>query len=380
MQKSSINLLEIIGATIVGGMEIYVLRLLERLPKEKFKITCLCSSESNFTSRLRNSGCTVHITPLSEDPDWQAIQVGLSIIRLAKIDIIHTHLSNAHTLGGILSKLTQVPALATIHGRYIGIRDLEVHKLLGTHIHVVAKTAYFYSLNLGISVDKISFIANGVDTEIFKSNVKTDYIHTKIDIPSNKCLVGFIGRLSPEKGPDIFVKIAIQVVKQLPDCHFVLVGEGPMRDILENEINSKDCKSNIHLLGLQNDMPAIYSSLDLIVSTSYTEGMPLAVLEAMSSSLPVIATNVGGLIDIVEIGSNGYLNNVGDYSGMTNNIITLIVNEQLRVNFGKSARARMIEKFNLEEKVNETNQLLCSLLSTTSNKKVSKLVTYANNN
>ncbi len=84
-----INLLQIIGAAIVGGMETYVLRLLQRLPHADFNVICLCVCEGRFTSQLRDIGCTVHITPISEDPDWQSIQLGVSLIRAEAIDIIH---------------------------------------------------------------------------------------------------------------------------------------------------------------------------------------------------------------------------------------------------------------------------------------------------
>lgn len=81
-----INLLEIIGASIVGGMETYVLRLLQRLPHDIFNVTCLCVSESHLTSQLRDIGCTVHTTSITDDPDWQSIQLGVSLLRAEAIE------------------------------------------------------------------------------------------------------------------------------------------------------------------------------------------------------------------------------------------------------------------------------------------------------
>ena len=163
-----INLLQIIGASIVGGMETYVLRLLQRLPGDEFNVTCLVYAKAALHPNYAILVARVHITPISDDPDWQSIQLGVSLIRAEAIDIIHAHLPNAHSLAGILSRLTETPALATIHSRYLGIRDIEVHKLMQTHIHVVAKSAYFHALSLGVLPGKLRFIANGVDTEIFR--------------------------------------------------------------------------------------------------------------------------------------------------------------------------------------------------------------------
>ena len=359
-----INLLQIIGGSIVGGMETYVLRLLQRLPRDRFRLTCLCIAESDITESLRKIGCNVHITPFTDDPDWHAIQLGVSLIRAESIDVIHAHLSNAHSLAGLLSKLTETPALATVHGRYLTLRDVEVHKIAQTHISVVAKTAYFQALSLGVPASKLKFIANGVDTKVFHPAARTNYLHSLLGLPPQTPLIGFVGRLAPEKGPDVFVHIASLVHKQLETCHFVLVGEGPMRKKLEDDINNLGLSDCVHLAGLQSDMPKIYASLDLTVSTSYSEAMPLAIIEAMASGLAVVSTNVGGIVDIVEAGRTGLLNKVGDLKGMATGIVTLMSDASARIEMGKAARKRVKEKFELSESVNQTSELLSSLTKT----------------
>jgi len=163
----NINLLQIIGTTMVGGMETYVLQLIENLPENRFNVVCLCPSESAFTTRLREIGCTVYITPFADEPDFLSLQIGTALIESEKIDIIHAHLPNAHLLAGILSKLTQTPALATIHGRCLFMRDLEIHRMMHTEICVVSKSAYFHALSLGITSKNLKYIPNGVDSKIF---------------------------------------------------------------------------------------------------------------------------------------------------------------------------------------------------------------------
>jgi glycosyltransferase involved in cell wall biosynthesis len=356
-----VNLLEIIGASIVGGMETYVLRLLERLPQDTFRVTCLCVAEGKLTSQLRDIGCSVHITPITDEPDWQSILLGASLVRADAIDVIHAHLPNAHSLAGILSRLTDTPAIATIHGRYLSMRDFEAHKLMNTNISVVAKTAYFQALTLGVPSTKLRFIPNGIDTKIFHPAPKSNYLHSLIKIPPEVPLVGFIGRLSPEKGPEMFVRVAQLAHKRLKNCHFVLVGEGPMRRELQNEIDQHDLTAHIHMVGLQRDMTKIYPCLDLVVSTSYSEAMPLVIVEAMASGLPVVATNVGGVVDIVEVGGTGLLKQPGDTEGLANDIVTLMTSNPTRIRMGEAARKRVEEKFDLSDIVAQTAQLLRSL-------------------
>jgi glycosyltransferase involved in cell wall biosynthesis len=359
-----INLLQIIGGSIVGGMETYVLRLLQRLPRDFFHVTCLCISESQFTSQLRDIGCSVHLAPMTDETDWQSIQLGVGLIRADAIDVIHAHLPNAHLLAGMLSKLTETPVLATIHGRYLNMRDFEIHKITQTHISVIAKSAYFQALNLGIPASKLHFIANGVDTEVFRPTDKSDYLHSLIKISPDSPLVGFVGRLAPEKGPDVFVKTASIAHKALKNCHFVLVGDGPMREKLKEDIDNLGLNGYIHMVGLQSEMPQIYASLDLMVLTSHSEAMPLAIIEAMASGLPVIATNVGGVIDIVEVGHTGFLNKPDDLNGMANNIITLMSNRSVRESMGSAARKRVEKHFELSSSVDQMTDLLKSLAQT----------------
>jgi glycosyltransferase involved in cell wall biosynthesis len=356
-----INLLQIIGGSIVGGMETYVLRLLQRLPRDLFHVTCLCISESPFTCQLRDIGCSVHLAPMTDETDWQSIQLGVGLIRADAIDVIHAHLPNAHLLAGMLGKLTETPALATVHGRYLNIRDFEIQKITQTHVHLVAKSAYFQAIGMGIPASKLHFIPNGADTEVFRPTDKSNYLHSIAGIPPDTPLVGFVGRLSREKGPDVFVKIAGIVRKTLENCHFILVGEGPMRENLRETIDNNGLHGYVHMVGLQDDMPRVYASLDLMVLTSHSEAMPLAIIEAMASGLPVIATNVGGVIDMIEAGYTGFLNNLDDLEGMANNVITLMSNRSMREEMGSAARKRAQKNFELSNSVNQMADLLKSL-------------------
>ena len=147
----------------------------------------------------------------------------------------------------------------------------------------------------------------------------------------------------------------------MQNCHFVLVGEGAMRKKLENEIADLGLGDRVHLAGLLIDMPKVYASLDLVVSTSYSEAMPLAIIAAMASGLAVVSTNVGGNVDIIEAGRTGLLNKVGDVKGMASDIVTLMSNPTMRTEMGKAARKRVKEKFELNESVSQTSELLSSL-------------------
>jgi glycosyltransferase involved in cell wall biosynthesis len=360
--SSRIHVLEIIGNAIVGGMEMSVARLIERLPQQRFGVSVLCPFESPYTDQLRALGAEVYITPLPDDPAWSSIQLACALVKANSVDVIHSHLPNAHLLAGLTGRLTGKPALATIHGRQLSSLDLEVHRTAGTHINVVCKQSYFHALGVGVTPSQLHFIANGVDTEVFTPRRETaGTLRRRFAIPEAARLVGFVGRLSPEKGPDVFLRTALAVREASPETRFVVIGEGPMKKQLASFIEQFGLASTVHLAGMQGDMPALMAELDMLVSASHSEATPLAVMEAMASGLPVLATRVGGIPDLVQHGVTGWLAHDGDYEGLASRILDLVRDEALLAETGEQARRRAVERLSLADSIAATAQLLTRL-------------------
>lgn len=360
--SNRIHVLEVIGNAIVGGMENHVARLIERLPSERFAVSVLCPFESPFTDQLRGLGAEVFITAMPDDPSWLSLQMASALVKAHSVDVLHAHLPNAHLLAGITGKLTAKPVLATVHGRQIPSNDLEVHRACGTQLSVVCKQSYYHALSIGVNANQLHLIANGVDTERFHpSRVTHGSIRTRFGIPDAACVVGFVGRLSWEKGPDVFLRTALTVHQKMPDAHFVLVGDGPMRGHLQAFIEQFQLDSHVHLAGNQHDMPAVFGEFDVMLLTSHSEAMPLALMEAMASGLPVVATKVGGVADLVQHEVTGWLANAGDHDGLAARVIDLLSDAPLRKSAGDAARARTVERFGIGDCVRATAQLLTRL-------------------
>lgn len=390
-----IRVLEIIGNAIVGGMETYVERLIERLPRERFSVTALCTYEGIYADRLRALDAEVFVTPIHDSPPWCSIQMTCALIESHNIDVLHAHLTNAHVLAGIAGGLTATPVLTTIHGRQTTTFDLEVHRAAGTHIGVLCKQSYFHALGLGVNPALLTCIPNGVDTDVFRPRqpsgavpmngalplptsqaapidaVATSGPHSgdatqspwrkKLSIPAGATLVGFVGRLSPEKGPEVFLRAALLIHSTFPEIHFVLVGDGPMRDRLKELCRRYGLTDCVHFAGVCSNMPEIYHEFDLAMSTSHSEAMPLAIMEAMASGLPVVATRVGGVPDIVTQGGTGWLAEPGDFEGLAFHVGELLTSPEQRKQLGAAARSRAVERLGLTESVNRTADVLTRL-------------------
>ncbi|RZI84471.1 MAG: glycosyltransferase [Rubrivivax sp.] len=357
-----LQVLQIVGNAIVGGMETCVQRLVERLPPERFGVTVLCPYEGSFSDRLRTLGAEVVITPMPENPPWCSIQLACSLIKAQGIDVIQAHMDNAHLLAGLAGKMMGKPVIGTVHGRQVATVDVEMHRLAGTHLNVVCQQAYFHALGLGVNPAQLHLIPNGVDVNVFKPRHRRDgALRQRFSVPLDAPLVGFVGRLAPEKGPGDFLRAALIVHQARPDVRFIIAGEGPMLPQLQAFIAQYQLGDVVHLAGLQTDMPAVYAELDVLASTSISEAMPLALMEAMASGLPIVATNVGGVPELVQQGVTGWLASGGDFELIGLYLLNLLGDPALLNRMGERARLRAVERFSIDQGIESTMRLYTRL-------------------
>lgn len=349
LAPNRIHVLEVIGNAIVGGMETYVARLMERLPPDKFRVVALCPFESHFTDALRDLQVEVLITAMPEDPPWSSVHLGCTLVKTHAIDLIHAHLSNAHVLAGLIGRITGKPVLSTIHGRQLNTIDVEVHRATGTHLSVVCKQTYFHAMGLGIHPSQLHCIPNGVDTQRFTPVAQRPAgLRAQWGVPPDSPLVGFVGRFSPEKGPEMFLRVARVMQHLAPDVHFAMVGDGPLRGDLQRFVQQFNLGERVHMVGLQTDMPAVYAALDLLLSTSLTEAMPFALMEAMACGLPVVAPRVGGVPDLIQHGETGWLITPGADQDAAQRVAALCASSGERERMGRLARQRCVERFSMD--------------------------------
>ena len=194
-------------------------------------------------------------------------------------------------------------------------------------------------------------------------------IHNGISIPENishrprqRVVVGSAGRLFPVKDFSLLVDIAHLVITQSNVVDFVLAGDGPQYTMLEEKIRSHGLQERFRLLGHQSDMDAFYRSLDVYISTSVHEGIPMSVLEAMSYSLPVIAANVDSFSEIMQNGEQGFLIWGHNKNAYVDRILQLILNQDLRLKMGKFARERVVDCFSQEAMARQYCELYQEIL------------------
>ncbi len=368
-----INILEVLGNAIVGGMENYVGNLISNLPADEFGVAVLCPFESAYTRMLRLKGCPVYIAPLRDDPPWRSIEMIAGLVEACEIDLIHAHLMNAHTVAAIAGTLTDTPTVATLHGMSLQPQEISVARLTGSHMILVCREAWSQALAVGFQPERLTLIPNGIDLQRYRPGcAPRNRLRDAISVGEEEFLVGFVGRLAWEKGPDKFIKAADYILRHKPEVHFALVGTGSMEKDLVLAIERAGIARNVHMAGVWDDPSEVYPALDLMLHTSRADAMPLALLEAMACGVPVIAIGVGGVPEIVETGETGILVGTsewpgivsefpGDWEGVARAALKLISQpEKLKAMSAASVR-RAAANYNITESVALTAQLFRKL-------------------
>ncbi len=197
-------------------------------------------------------------------------------------------------------------------------------------------------LDAGVRESRIQLIRNGIDLTPFETARQLSQNQHQADRPLT---VGLVGRLSWEKNVDLFLRSAAQVLAHLSSTRFLVVGDGADRPKLEALLDQLGIRSNVTLLGRTENMPAVYASFDLMVSSSRQEGLPIAILEGMASSLPVVATAVGAVPTVVRDGVTGSLVPSEDPQALSSAILHLLQNPHLRHSYGAAARQLIADDF-----------------------------------
>jgi glycosyltransferase involved in cell wall biosynthesis len=357
-EVAPLRVLVVAGNGIIGGMESTIVRLAQRLPRSAFSLVVLSPFDGPFTVRLREHGIPVHVAPMGEKLRWHTIQRTVSLAREHDVHVIHAHMGPAHVIAGIAGRATGTPVLATVHSMHLSMLDLEIHRLASTHLCLVSEAARAHALAVGAAAARLSVIRNGVDPSEFAPGSKGLQERESL-------VVGFVGRLSTEKNPELFLRTAALVHAQSPATRFVVIGDGPLRSEMHALAKALRIAHVTTFTGEVRGMPSRYHEMDVMLCTSWHEGTPLAILEAMASGLPVVATDVGGNPELVLSGLTGWLTPPGDEVTMAESTLALLGDPALRERFGAAGRERVQSSFSAQDYVTRSGKLLIEVAHST---------------
>ncbi|MCU1240399.1 MAG: hypothetical protein JWO71_1125 [Candidatus Acidoferrum typicum] len=288
----------------------------------------------------RSQGLEVELFECQGRIDRQTIRRVRDCLLRGRIDILHTHGYKANTYGLLAAKGTSVKTIATSHnwpGRSLSLRAYGLLDRLQLRffdrVCAVSESVRHRLLRSLVPDRKITVVRNGIDCERFRDGRSV----LRNDLSSKDgLLVGYVGRLAPEKDLHSLLRAAKAILNTLPSISFVLCGEGPERRSLEALALQLGIENSVFFLGQRSDTPDLYSSFDVVVLPSLTEGMPLAVLEAMAAKKAVVASRVGAIPKILEDGKSGLLVEPGNTKELESALLRLLRNREMRLSFGQA--------------------------------------------
>jgi len=372
------RVLHLITSFEIGGTERQAVELLKRLDGERYDVRLAAlRNEGPFYNEIAARYPDVPVFPLTSFYNRNALKQLLRLRKLMKsnqIDILHAHDFYAGLIGAAAGRLAGVRVIAS--QRHLKLSDRRMHRwgqriiqLLAHRILVNSEAIRDYIIsNDGVSRRKIVVIKNGISTSPeFASTSPSSVTHARREAHDALCvglgldrrsrLIGTIARLQRVKGHQFLIEAASRVLKGEPAAHFILVGEGPLRGEIEQQIARLGIEDNVHLLGDRSDVSRLTASFALMVLASLHEGLPNAVMEAMAAGVPVVATAAGGTKELITDGETGYLVAPGDADALAEQISFALANEATSRRLAARGLEFVNDKFSIERMVKSVESL-----------------------
>ena len=318
LKLKHISLLHVIYSLEIGGAEMDLVAKAKALVEEHgyhISVACLLR-RGELAEEAERSDIRVIGPVMSGKSDIGVIPRLVRTMRSGKFDIVHTHMFASNFLGRAAAILSRVPVIVSTV-QLIAEREKWWEILLDralqfkTDMMITSSEAVRKSfVERGIREGKIITIYNGIDFSKFDSidrGEARNRIRQEFDLDDSTFLVGTVARLQRVKGVEYLVEAARHVMKSVPGARFLIVGDGPQKAELEHKVKQLDLSSKFIFAGTRGDVPAILSALDLFVLPSLSEALGIAVIEALLMQIPVVATDVGGVPEIVKNGEAGLL-------------------------------------------------------------------------
>jgi glycosyltransferase involved in cell wall biosynthesis len=279
----------------------------------------------------------------------------LALLRSERIDVLHGHLFGSNLWAALLGRLARVPAvIAHEHmWSYGGGRADRRRSLLDREVIARWASAFIAVSGEGrrqmieverIPAEKIVLIENGIAGFEPGDGAR---VRAELGIPAAAPVVGTVGHLRTEKAFEVLIEATASLRAEFPDLVVLIAGEGPERAALEQRISELGLGDGVRLLGAREDVPDLLEALDVAVCCSDFEGGPLSVMEYMEAGLPVVATRVGGLPELVEEGQTGLLVAPRDPAALGDAVAGLLRDSSLRRRYGDRARSARRERWDL---------------------------------
>ncbi|MCI0551208.1 MAG: glycosyltransferase [Anaerolineae bacterium] len=364
------HVLQLIDGLNIGGAEILLRDLSVGLAQRGFRVSIGYSTPGPLARDLNDLGL-----PLTRLPRLMRVDPILfgGMIRLMHKDlpqIVHTHLFKSDFHGRLAARIVGVPVVvSTLHSidRWAQKRPLGnlygwTSRFADRIIAISDDVKNFHMANTAVDESKFVTIENGVDIQRFtRQKTLGEEIRKEFNLDDSAPVFGIVGRLTPPKDHRVFLQAAALILQSIPRARFLIVGDGPLRDDLEAHMRELDIQNSLLFTGMRRDIPAVLAALDVLVISSLWEGIPVTLLEGMASALPMVATKVGSIPEVVT-DETAILVQPSDPTAIAQACLKLANDQELRLSMGQAGLKRVTAKYSIDAMIDRTTALYAELL------------------
>lgn len=366
------KIIHVIGGGEFGGAEQHILELLDILKTKSTEPKVICFYQAAFAEELQKRGIPVIVVNRFSKADVRTIDQLRTIFKKEDPAIIHTHGVRANFLSRLAARSLNIPVITTIHSvlrydypnpiYYFLASKMEYFtRKWNQHYIAISQSIKQVLINEGIKPEQISLIHHGINLKAYHILEEQTQIRQSLSLPENAFVLGTVSRLVPIKGLQNLIEALAIISDKIPNLHWLAVGDGPEKETLLQLAKSKGIEDQVHFIGFRKDVPRCLKAMDIYVSTSYSEGFGLSVIEAMAAKVPVISTPVGGISDFLVDRINGLAIPSKQPYEIARCIMILYENPGLRNDLIEGAHEMVSERFTLHEMADNTLTLYQNL-------------------
>ncbi|MEA3308124.1 MAG: glycosyltransferase family 4 protein [Chloroflexota bacterium] len=379
-------ILHVITRLIVGGAQENTMFTAALLDPARFDVEILSGSqtgsEGSLIEEIRARDISLTILPqllrqINPQNDLLALWKLTCQMQTQRYAIVHTHSSKAGVIGRLAARLAGVPVIVhtvhgwSFHGHMSPLRRrlfIVLEKFAASFTDamiVVAAPDIEKGLREGIGrPEQYHVIRSAIPLDEFDpATVDRDAVRRELGFPLDAPVLGNVGRFSPQKNPLDWVRVAGEVGRALPDCRFLLVGDGPLRADVEAALVKEGIAERTVLTGLRRDVPRLLVALDVFLLTSLWEGLPRVIPQALAMRIPVVANRADGTVEAISHGETGFLAAPGDLDALVQYSLTLLREPERRRAMGERGREFANREFDVREMVAQIARLYEQLLA-----------------
>jgi glycosyltransferase involved in cell wall biosynthesis len=358
------SILWIIDSLGQGGAEHLMPGILSHLDGGIFDLR-VCALQEKFGNpigrEIKALGIPVDLVSIPNLRDPGNLPRLLQYLKTIQPDVVHTQLEFSDTLGSLAARWLGIPSVSTQHvmaNPVTSSREFWRHRLMWLSlkycsriIFAVSEGARGHIIKTGnLSPEKVRILYNGIDLTGYAGNTAlAAQARMELSIPVNAPVLISVAYLREPKGIQFMLQALPAILREFPECRYVIVGDGDYRSALENLTRELGMENNVVFTGRREDVPAILAMGDIFVHPTLADALPTVLAEAMAAGKPIIASRVGGVPEMVEHGSNGLLLPPGKPDALASACLTLLTDPKSISRMGESGMAVARNKFNIDE-------------------------------